>query len=378
MKEIDTIQVSSSHSDIRSEAVLAHTLGANVSRRFTRIGRVESCPKAFSLVELLVTITIIGVLAALLLPAIQSARESGRRMQCADNLRNVGIGLIFFHDTNKTFPCGGWGHFWTGVPDRGVGPGQPGGWIYNLLPFVEENSIHDLGIGQTAAAVQPYSLRLETPIPLFVCPSRRTCSAWPIADAYSYMRTPKPYGDVKSVARADYAINGGTNDIIIFSGPADYQQGDDPLYWANATNPAKYTGISHIRSGATIKSIVDGVSKTYLVGEKHVPVDAYFIGTSPGDNESMYSGYCTDLHRFAGNSANLVIGQSPFVSPLNDSQTPDGNMQEHVRFGSAHASGFNMEYCDGSVHFLAYDIDGETHFRSGHRRDEGRSIESLK
>jgi prepilin-type N-terminal cleavage/methylation domain-containing protein len=334
---------------------------------------------AFTLVELLVTIVIIGILVALLLPAIQSARESGRRLQCADNLKNVGLGLLAYEAAYKRFPCGGWGHLWVGVPDRGVGPEQPGGWIYSLLPFVEENSIHDLGLGQSGAtAIKPYSQRLETAIPLFVCPSRRGFSSWSIADTYSYMRLPKPYGDVDSVARADYAINGGTNEIITFGGPADFQQGDDPTYWANAPNPTKFTGVSHLRRGATLKSILDGTTKTYLVGEKHVPADAYFTGTSPGDNESMYSGYCTDLYRFAGNSANVVIGQSPFVLPLADSQAADGNMQEYVRFGSAHASGFNMAYCDASVHFLDYDIDGETHFRAGHRSDEGRPVESLR
>jgi hypothetical protein len=350
----------------------------NRSRRTSRSPKTTGAA-AFTLVELLVTIAIIATLVALLLPAIQSSRESGRRSQCANNLRNIGIGLLTYHDSHLKFPCGGWGHFWIGVPERGVGAGQPGGWIYCLLPFLEETPLHDLGIGQTgAAATQSYSQRLTTAIELFVCPTRRSATAWPIAAAYNYMKTPRPFGDVETVARADYAINGGTTDLSVFGGPADLQQGEDATYWSSGPNPKNFTGISHLRRGARLKSIVDGMSKTYLAGEKHVPVDAYTTGTSPGDNESLYSGYCTDLHRFAGNGANLIIGLSPFVLPLNDNQRPDSLALESVRFGSAHASGFNMVYCDGSMQFLAYDIDGEVHLRAGHRHDEGRTVETLR
>jgi prepilin-type N-terminal cleavage/methylation domain-containing protein/prepilin-type processing-associated H-X9-DG protein len=350
----------------------------NRGRRVPPARETTGAP-AFTLVELLVTIAIIATLVALLLPAIQSSRESGRRSQCVNNLRNIGIGLLTYHDAHLTFPCGGWGHFWVGVPERGDGVEQPGGWIYSILPYLEETPLHDLGIGQSgAAATLAYSQRLTTAVALFVCPSRRAATAWPIALTYNYMRTPKPFGEVDTVARADYAINGGTTEVIVFGGPADFAQGEDATYWSTGPNPVKFTGISHLRRGAKLRSIVDGTSKTYLAGEKHVPVDAYTTGTSPGDNESMYSGYCTDLHRFAGNGANLVVGLPPFVLPLNDNQRPDGMAQESIRFGSAHALGFNMMYCDGSVQVLAYDIDGEAHLRAGHRRDEGRPVEMLR
>jgi prepilin-type N-terminal cleavage/methylation domain-containing protein/prepilin-type processing-associated H-X9-DG protein len=336
-------------------------------------------PFAFTLVELLVTIAIIGVLVALLLPAVQAAREAGRRSQCTNNIKNIGLALIAYHDSYRSFPLGGWGHKWTGDPDRGNGVRQPGSWAYCVLPFVEETSLHDLGMNQSgAAAGSLYSQRLSTPISLFVCPTRRACSPWPIVDQYSYMRTPKPFGDVTVVARADYAINGGTSSIISLSGPADLQQGDDPSYWENAPVPTKFSGISHLRTSTSLKKIVDGASKTYLIGEKLLAADAYMTGTSPGDNESLYSGYCTDLHRFAGAIESLSIGQSPFIPPLNDYATPDISFPESVRFGSAHSAGFTMAFCDGSVQFLSYDIDPEAHFRFGHRSDQGNSIASLR
>jgi prepilin-type N-terminal cleavage/methylation domain-containing protein len=334
---------------------------------------------AYTLIELLVTIAIIGIIAALLLPAVQSARESGRRVQCANHVKNIAVGVLLFNDTNKQFPSGGWGHTWVGDPDRGSGRSQPGGWIYKILPFVEERDLHDLGAGQSGAvATQLYSQRLTTPIELFVCPTRRRCSAWPVSDKFVYMRTPKPYGDVNLVARSDYAINGGTSHIINLGGPVDYQQGDDPAYWSNAPNPIKFNGVSHLRIGAALKSFTDGASKTYLLGEKHIPADMYESGTSPGDNECMYSGYCTDLHRFAGAIENLALGTAPFIPPLFDYLRPADNMQEFVRFGSAHESGFNMACCDGSVHFMSYDIDAETHFRFGHRSDNERPLEALR
>lgn len=350
------------------------------SRRGCDTGpRSSRSTAAFTLVELLVTIAIIGLLVALLLPAIQSSREAARRTDCANHLRNVSLGLLTYHDTHLRFPSGGWGHLWVGIPERGAGASQPGGWIYSTLPFLEESALHDLGAGQTGAiATSSYSQRLTTPIDIFACPSRRPAAAWPIAASFTYVRKPKPYGDVEVVARADYAINGGTTEVIVAGGPADTAQGDDEAYWLASSNSTKYTGISHLHSSATSKSILDGVSKTYLVGEKHVPGSQYTTGTSPGDNESMYAGYCSDLHRFSGNGANLVIGSSPFVAPLGDDRSPPDNLPESIRFGSAHDAGFNMAFADGSVHFLDYGVDEEAHFRAGHRRDQGRPIEQLR
>jgi prepilin-type N-terminal cleavage/methylation domain-containing protein len=333
----------------------------------------------FSLVELLVVIAIISILVALLLPAIQSAREAGRRSQCLNHLRQIGLSLLHFHDTNKTFPYGGWGQTWVGVPDRGNGQRQPGGWIYSLLPFTEEAALHDLGMELTGtAAAEAYSQRLQTPLELFVCPSRRAAGVWNIADDFAYVRTPKPYGDVAMVARADYAINGGSSHIFGSIGPIDFAQGDDPKYWQTGTSTKNFSGISHMRTAVSARRITDGLSSTYLVGEKCVEADQYATGKSKGDNESMYAGYCTDLHRFAGVVEGLspALSLSAFIQPLNDNEIADG-VDATIRFGSAHAIGFHMGYCDGSVHFIDYDIDLEVHFRAGHRSDGGAPLKSL-
>jgi type II secretory pathway pseudopilin PulG len=110
-----------------------------------------------------VTVAIIAVLLSFLLPGIQSARESGRRAQCADNLKNIGLALLAYHDVYQRFPCGGWGHQWTGVPDRGTGPRQPGSWAYCTLPFIEERELHDLGKGLIGIdAIESYSQRQQS------------------------------------------------------------------------------------------------------------------------------------------------------------------------------------------------------------------------
>ena len=88
-----------------------------------------------------------GVVIALLLllPAAQSVREAARRTQCQNNLKQIGLGFLHHHDVHRHFPTGGWGSAWQGEPDRGFGESQPGGWIYNILPYVEQQGIRDLG-----------------------------------------------------------------------------------------------------------------------------------------------------------------------------------------------------------------------------------------
>ena len=325
---------------------------------------------AFTLIELLVVLAILTILLAILLPAIQAAREAGRRVACQNNLRQISTAIHLHLSANRRFPNGGWGNEWVGMPGRGNGKRQPGGWVYNILPHLELNDLHDLGLRLTGTAQEDaYSLRLMTPVSHFVCPSRRLCSNWEVADVYSYAGNPRPYGHVIRVARSDYAINGGSSHTLSFPGPPDLLTGDDPSFWKDRTYVGEFSGISHLRIGVSLSAIEDGTSDTYLLGEKMIDPTKYENGQSRGDDDSIYCGYSIDLHRFAG----LAGGSVPWLPPSKD-ELEKIDPQGTLRFGSVHGDGLNMAKCDGSVQFLSFDIDPEIHFRAGHRRDGGLPI----
>ena len=105
----------------------------------------SSYQSGFTLVELLVVIAIIATLMGLLLPAVQSVREAARRVQCANNLRQLATGMLTFENTNKHLPSGGWAWTWAADPDRGSSVEQPAGWLYSILPFIEQTATHELG-----------------------------------------------------------------------------------------------------------------------------------------------------------------------------------------------------------------------------------------
>src|SRR5262245_44199955 len=102
-----------------------------------------------TLIEVLVVVAIIGILIAILLPAVQAARETARRAQCRNNLKQMSLGVLNFESMHASLPSGGWGFSWIGDPDRG-GIDQPGGWFYSILPFIEQQQLADIGRGLDA------------------------------------------------------------------------------------------------------------------------------------------------------------------------------------------------------------------------------------
>src|SRR5580704_2621702 len=146
----------------------------------------------FTLVELLVVITIIGILVSLLLPAVQSAREQARLTQCKNNIKQLAMGCQTHVSTYQYFPGGGWGWGWIGDPTHGSGNTQPGGWIYNILPYIDQQNVHDLQLGQTGAGLAAAAGRmLSTPLAVLSCADRRTLQTYPTwLVASDYLCTP--------------------------------------------------------------------------------------------------------------------------------------------------------------------------------------------
>ena len=249
--------------------------------------------RGVTLVELLVVIAIIGLLVAILLPAVQAAHEAARRSQCVNHLKQIALGVIEHEHVQKFYPSGGWGWAWLGDPDRGYGQHQPGSWEYNILPFIEEESVYLIGAGASPAVKQTTRAQLAaTPIATFHCPSKRNNLSFPWTwsnPALSIL----PTGSGKS----DYAINAGSQSVCEFGwGPVDENDGDNPhsLWWHDTSG---FTGVSFEHSIVKQRTITDGTSKTYMIGEKILNPDNYNNGLDGSDNTSMYSGFTSDNFR---------------------------------------------------------------------------------
>jgi prepilin-type N-terminal cleavage/methylation domain-containing protein len=304
----------------------------------------------FTIIELLVVISVVGLLMALLVPAVQRSREVARRAECSNHLRQCAVGILSHEETFGWFPTGGWSKRWLGHPDRGAGTDQPGGWIYNLLPFVEQRSIHDLGRGQMPPDAAVNARRTQTALPLLMCPTRRG------AELFANSRTYLFCDVVTAVARNDYAMNGGHLTFLYGDGPATFAAATS-FAWPDSSS---VTGLSFQRSQVRTRDVRDGLSHTYLVAEKHLRMDRYFSGDDQGDNETMTSGDDRDLIRFTGGEFDVTF------HPQSDQWIA---AQEGLIFGSAHSQGFQAAFADGAVRTMNYSLSQEIHSRLGNRRD---------
>jgi prepilin-type N-terminal cleavage/methylation domain-containing protein len=312
--------------------------------------------RGFTLVELLVVITIIGILVSLLLPAVQSARESARHNACANNLKQIGTAALAHESQMGFLPTGGWGAFWAGDPDQGFTARQPGGFFYNILPFLEQKTLHDLGAGLSAAQ-KPTALSQAAGVALSVyqCPSRRAVAPYTHPSSVEGVFTNLYYNMVyvSLLGRSDYAANGGdTPANFYYTGPFSLAIGlsEVPQALANpqfgygdfAPDALSCTGVCFTLSTIKIANITDGASNTILVGEKGLCPDLYTNGQSLGDFQGWDVGATGDSYRWGG--ANNPLVQDTYGLDANDV------------FGSAHFDAAGFVFCDGSVHNLSYEI----------------------
>lgn len=314
-------------------------------------------PRAFTLVELLVVIAIIGILMSLTLPAIQSAREAGRRTQCRNNLRNLAQACNSHLEAQKCYPSGGWGWGWAGDPDRGFGMRQCGGWMYSILPYIEETALHTKGKGQPDAAKRLAGKeRVGTPIALYSCPTRRRPDQLPYVHGSAYYNIDKP----SVIARSDYAGNGGDNGFVdTGKGPSGEPPKPSTEFVNYFTSPNRNsTGIISTIGQWNTAHIKDGLSKTYMVGERYLHVSTYETGSPSDDDQGWDVGYDWDTVRWTNKL------------PQYDEQASNVNTGNEF-FGSIHLAAFHMAMCDGSVKSVNYEIDQAVHRQCGNRKDGG-------
>jgi prepilin-type N-terminal cleavage/methylation domain-containing protein/prepilin-type processing-associated H-X9-DG protein len=311
---------------------------------------------AFTLVELLVVIAIIGIIVSLLLPAVQMARESGRQAVCSNNLKQLGVGFTQHLSTHGWFPTCGWGYGWMGDPDRGYSLAQPGGWAYNVLSYIDQDNMHQLGAGSSPSAKPAFSGQVfGTPVASFICPTRRRVIGYPVTEITQYV------SGMTSACKTDYAGNSGSI-VNVFYGPNTLQQGDTNFAWPSWQS--SQTGITYLRSQVTSAQVKDGLSNTFMAGEKSLNPDYYNNGQDGADNDTAFEGHDWDILRWA----------EPQNMPYLD--TPGlGNCEPN--FGSAHANGCYFVFCDGSVHLISYVIDSTTYTNLGNRSD-GYAINANK
>jgi len=291
--------------------------------------------RGFTLVELLVVIAIIGVLVALLLPAVQAAREAARRTQCTNNLKQVGLALHNYHDKNNHLPAGGTGNLYLGDGNRSFS------WITFVLPYLEERNLYDLvdfsGHWSTA-----HNMDLTVnPIPGLLCPSNDV-----VHDLHLLVHP--TFGSQGPFYTTHYQSNMGPRG-------QNPQSGREYEFEISPTGVGDFSlqGVMGANTKIKFREITDGLSQTFLVGE---------LSWSESDRYRMW---------MRGLSSGAVVNSKNVVNAINSF----AELFNDEPFGSEHPGGTHFLFCDGSVHFLNEDIDIGT-YRSVASRN-GQEVASL-
>ena len=308
-------------------------------------------------------------------PGVPSARITCTRWRWA----GLALEAKFGH-----LPSGGWGWVWAGDPNRGFGAKQPGGWHYNILPFIDLADLHDLGKGLPEGSVgdlPPTMTRNaqgqiigRTPVAVFHCPSRTKVQVFPRNHGTHYCNITDP---MPFAGRSDYAANAGSN---YYNVPGSPNTGYDPKYnWSGEAQTltsgtaqgGPCTGVVCVAGEVTMSMIKDGASNTYLIGERYLNPDCYYTTGCCDNDQGWIEGFDWDTNRGTG-LGYIKPSDLPTATQIPPAQDRPG-FSTHGgcswNFGSAHQAGVNMAFCDGVVRKISYDIDPNVHMQLGHRAD---------
>lgn len=323
---------------------------------------------AFTLVELLVVIAIIGILVALLLPAVQAARESARRMQCVNNLKQIGLACHNFESAEGVFPSAGGSvsEFLDSASQAGPQYGyEYASWMFQILPYIEEQTLQDLR-GSLSPRFNSFTdtVLAETPVPAFNCPSRDGRFGIDNADVFRF-------GDYAGVmaSHCDPGWQGfaweGT------ASPRSHALGDESeIVWTGIISRGGHTNLQSKQvwkfGRVGFNKITDGSSNTIMIAEKAVAVNNYTIPRNVPfqfwEIRGYYSAADWPTMRLFGAETQGSCSRE-LVPVLGDSESrpagfnSQGNLKVEKGFGSAHPSVFIAVFGDASTRTIPFDAD---------------------